>query len=402
MQRLLVLECFRLTFRCRYLGWTRDHLGEQRDFSSITILQTCAMDDNGVNETTTTKSEEVPFRADSIGLNTGDAEVQPDESSTIEKEIGTSAEVTPSTGDPSRISVSFTSPSNPLDVEDENANGGFSAVTQEVHDDSISSIAQQQPKSRSPTPDFSQALRNSAPQAHTSDTEAVSGEQRDQTLVHPENGPVTANVEEGSHNKQEEKEAVTNDEEEDDYEPPAPLSPQNVPLEPNVPASRPSSSDPVRQPSSQNDYAPVADVPDTSDNVPSDAQSVKPLTDSEIPKNAATSIDVPSAPTLEGPPAASTAALVSPTEDYPSSHNFIEVLENRVEKDPIGDAEAWLELIDEYRNMHKLDEARSTYDRFFNYFPTAVCLLLIIGLSSAIIEAKACVTSLRNGWRMLS
>lgn len=336
-----------------------------------------------MDNTATSTSEQVPFRADSNASGAEIAEVQPGGNSTDQaEEIGTPAEVTtPSTGDPNKLSVSFPSPSNPLSVEDENANGSsLSAVTQEPQDDSISTIAQQQP--RSPTPDFSQALRNSAPQAPTSDNEVVSGEERDQVLVHSESA--AGDVAETPGNK-EEKEPVSNgedeeEEEEDDYEPPAPMSPQNVTVDSDASVSQPQSGN-DKQSSSQNNYTPVDDFPGSYNNVPSDTPSVNPLTNPESSQNARDSIDVTSPSTLAAPPEASTPAVISPTDRHPL-HNRIDILEKRVQSDPIGDGEAWLELIEEYRSLHKLDDARETFNRFFKYFPAAVCFPSFIGVVS--------------------
>ncbi len=48
------------------------------------------------------------------------------------------------------------------------------------------------------------------------------------------------------------------------------------------------------------------------------------------------------------------------------------ILEDRIADDPLGDAEAWLELINEHRKRNKLAEARAVYKRFFDVFPHAV------------------------------
>jgi cleavage stimulation factor subunit 3 len=48
------------------------------------------------------------------------------------------------------------------------------------------------------------------------------------------------------------------------------------------------------------------------------------------------------------------------------------ILEDRIQDDPRGDIEAWLSLIEEYRNRSKLDDARLVYQRFFQVFPQAV------------------------------
>jgi len=47
-------------------------------------------------------------------------------------------------------------------------------------------------------------------------------------------------------------------------------------------------------------------------------------------------------------------------------------LEDRIADDPRGDIDAWLNLINEFRNRNKLDDARAVYERFFKIFPSAV------------------------------
>ncbi|KAF9731403.1 hypothetical protein PMIN04_004877 [Paraphaeosphaeria minitans] len=46
-------------------------------------------------------------------------------------------------------------------------------------------------------------------------------------------------------------------------------------------------------------------------------------------------------------------------------------LEDRVAEDPRGDIEAWLGLVDDHRKRHKVEEARSVFERFFQVFPSA-------------------------------
>jgi cleavage stimulation factor subunit 3 len=64
------------------------------------------------------------------------------------------------------------------------------------------------------------------------------------------------------------------------------------------------------------------------------------------------------------------AASVLPKARLPS--DVIGMLEDRIAEDPRGDLEAWQDLISEHRKRNKLDEARKTYERFFEYFPRAV------------------------------
>ena len=48
------------------------------------------------------------------------------------------------------------------------------------------------------------------------------------------------------------------------------------------------------------------------------------------------------------------------------------ILEDRIAEDPRGDVDAWLSLINEYRDRSKIEDARAVYDRFLKIFPTAV------------------------------
>ena len=50
----------------------------------------------------------------------------------------------------------------------------------------------------------------------------------------------------------------------------------------------------------------------------------------------------------------------------------VALLEARVKEDPRGDMDAWLNLIADHRRNSRLNEARSTYNRFLDVFPQAV------------------------------
>ena len=56
----------------------------------------------------------------------------------------------------------------------------------------------------------------------------------------------------------------------------------------------------------------------------------------------------------------------------------IGILEDRIAEDPRGDIEAWLSLIEEHRRRHKNDDARATFERFLEAFPTAVSTISIV------------------------
>ncbi|KAK2873836.1 mRNA 3'-end-processing protein rna14 [Arthroderma sp. PD_2] len=64
------------------------------------------------------------------------------------------------------------------------------------------------------------------------------------------------------------------------------------------------------------------------------------------------------------PPVAATSRTRLP-------HDRLGILEDRIQADPRGDTDAWLELISEHRSRNKLDNARQVYERFFKVFPSA-------------------------------
>ncbi|KAJ2983866.1 hypothetical protein NUW58_g6178 [Xylaria curta] len=51
--------------------------------------------------------------------------------------------------------------------------------------------------------------------------------------------------------------------------------------------------------------------------------------------------------------------------------DVVGMLEDRIREDPKGDIEAWFALIDEQKRRHKIEDTRSTYERFFKIFPQA-------------------------------
>ncbi|KAF3483810.1 mRNA 3'-end-processing protein rna14 [Arthroderma uncinatum] len=64
------------------------------------------------------------------------------------------------------------------------------------------------------------------------------------------------------------------------------------------------------------------------------------------------------------PPVAATSRTRLP-------HDRLGILEDRIQADPRGDTDAWLELISEHRSRNKLDSARQVYERVFKVFPSA-------------------------------
>lgn len=84
---------------------------------------------------------------------------------------------------------------------------------------------------------------------------------------------------------------------------------------------------------------------------------------------------------------ASGSIPTTPTVPTPSRgrlpHDRVGILEDRIQADPRGDVEAWLELMNEHRSRNKIDNAREVYERFFKVFPGAVRIQQILSLSLA-------------------
>lgn len=81
-------------------------------------------------------------------------------------------------------------------------------------------------------------------------------------------------------------------------------------------------------------------------------------------------------------------------------HDRVGILEDRIQEDPRGDTDAWLELINEHRNRNKIESAREVYERFFKVFPAAVSL----SLNQILLFFEVNLTfydRLNNGFRML-
>lgn len=52
--------------------------------------------------------------------------------------------------------------------------------------------------------------------------------------------------------------------------------------------------------------------------------------------------------------------------------DFVSIFEERVKKDPRGDMDAWLALIEETRRQNVVQNSRSVYERFLQAFPQSV------------------------------
>ncbi|KAL9085958.1 MAG: hypothetical protein Q9165_007320 [Trypethelium subeluteriae] len=76
-----------------------------------------------------------------------------------------------------------------------------------------------------------------------------------------------------------------------------------------------------------------------------------------------------SAPVEASDPVPTIPSMSLPKARLPNDR--VGILEDRIAEDPRGDLDAWLSLINEYRNRDKIEDARAVYDRFFEVFPTA-------------------------------
>jgi cleavage stimulation factor subunit 3 len=58
-------------------------------------------------------------------------------------------------------------------------------------------------------------------------------------------------------------------------------------------------------------------------------------------------------------------------------HDTIGILEDRIKEDSRGDPDAYLELIQEYKNRNRQEDVRATYERYLAVFPNDVSCLSI-------------------------
>ena len=107
-----------------------------------------------------------------------------------------------------------------------------------------------------------------------------------------------------------------------------------------------------------------------------DEEDTEPTNDNS---QATTSQTQNQAPVPTPSPQVNIGAAVVPPPVVPSnvipamtSLDPVALLEARVKEDPRGDMDAWLNLIADHRRNSRLNEARSTYNRFLEVFPQAV------------------------------
>lgn len=185
-----------------------------------------------------------------------------------------------------------------------------------------------------------------------------------------------------------EPDADADAEEDADYEPPGVLDTEDM----DAPVS-----------GTANQTSSALDVPSTEPaQDPASAKDVSHSSYSPAPKN-----DVSAAPgqSLQIPQAvqsdtAQNSAAPTPTPDAPSTsppkgrlpHDRVGILEDRIQEDPRGDIQAWLDLINEHRSRNRIDNAREVYERFLKMFPLAVSVFCIVG------TANAHFVRPNNGW----
>lgn len=121
---------------------------------------------------------------------------------------------------------------------------------------------------------------------------------------------------------------------------------------------------------------------------PQDAyKSTSTIVPSHLPVTAASPQRAVSVTPL--PAATDTPAQVSSTSDNVTNppaqtiskgrlaHDVVGILKDRIEEDPRGDFEAWVELIEELKSRNKQDDVRKTYEDLLKVFPICVRFLKI-------------------------
>ncbi|KAI1771469.1 hypothetical protein F4818DRAFT_204595 [Hypoxylon cercidicola] len=117
-----------------------------------------------------------------------------------------------------------------------------------------------------------------------------------------------------------------------------------------------------------------AQTPDTLKPTPSEAQP-RPFSRSPLHHTA-----LPQETSNYAPPQASNGPATAPaTSDTATATaartrlptDIVGLYEDRIKKDPRGDLDAWLALIDEHKRRYKTEDTRAVYERFLEVFPRA-------------------------------
>lgn len=225
----------------------------------------------------------------------------------------------------------------------------ISSASQEAHHSTTVSAyddAQGSDQSRSMSPDSTQSVPGSPPIISQNKAESMNDR------LGPEATTDSAGVEQGT---------ITNGHPRDQISPtisnalPNSISTDHVSIQNNV-QGVPSVE------SAQNSVVPSVS------NIPAPATDIEASSDGK-------SVAEPSTSAPQSQPTAKTETAPASTTTVPKArlpHDRIGILEDRIQADPRGDTDAWLALISEHRQRGKLNDARKTYDRFFEVFPSAV------------------------------
>lgn len=96
-----------------------------------------------------------------------------------------------------------------------------------------------------------------------------------------------------------------------------------------------------------------------------------PSTDADTSAQAAPEIRAPASPTPLPSNVNGSISTAAPRFSR-LPHDTIGILEDRIKEDPRGDPDAYLDLIQEYKNRNRPDDVRATYDRYLAVFPNDV------------------------------
>ena len=104
------------------------------------------------------------------------------------------------------------------------------------------------------------------------------------------------------------------------------------------------------------------------------------LTNVASPQRAASTTPLPAAietpiPTSSLPKSVTnlSASTASAASKGRLAHDIIGILQDRIQEDPRGDVDAWLQLVEEFKSRNKDDDVRKTYDELLKLFPLYVC-----------------------------
>ncbi|KAL7619907.1 mRNA 3'-end-processing protein rna14 [Parahypoxylon ruwenzoriense] len=127
--------------------------------------------------------------------------------------------------------------------------------------------------------------------------------------------------------------------------------------EDDTPTPAPAYTNTLKPTPSDTQVHPLTHTPLQQDTTPKDTSSYSPAREA----------DGLAAQAIASNTATPTAAATATRSRLPT--DIVGILEDRIKEDPRGDLEAWLTLIDEHKRRHKIEDARSAYERFLKVFP---------------------------------